>query len=559
MAFWQRWFGSAEAEEEVPEEGILVISDIHLGEDVLISGPEHLGSYIQALNRELADFIAAHIGGRPWHLVVNGDMFDFVKVSVQPSPEEAFEHWSRQLTDEELQRLPNTQENVVYKLGRILEIHRPLFKQFARFVLAGNRITIIEGNHDTEFYFEAVRQRLHDFVVSEVERIQKQERPPDKTLTDEEIAALKAKAVAAAARLNFQTWFEASSGRYHIEHGHQYDELCSFEYNLVPVAGPGENPEIATPMSHRVMPYFAELLGDFSTHGVDHWSLGDWLKFCLKLGPRMMLHLTKVYFVATWELISQAGNSRAEQIQSLSKLHKQRLRAMAECSAYGYETLRQLDQLKAKPAEFSMFKMARVFFFDRFVIVGATALLMTLSGLLGGTAWCLASMFLGSVVLLTSVFTPNNAGAIEEILRLAAARIADLTGARYVVFGHSHHPELVDLRRTFGVGRFGENAYYINSGSWVTREVLRGDASQGMTYVELTGDGARLRRWLGANRTSTIVASTVAGEKNDTLSLAALSSLGEPLTGEGERAVPSLSASGESSAEQTAGDTARAE
>ena len=30
----------------------------------------------------------------------------------------------------------------------VLEIHRPLFKEMARFLLNGHRITILEGNHD---------------------------------------------------------------------------------------------------------------------------------------------------------------------------------------------------------------------------------------------------------------------------------------------------------------------------------------------------------------------------------------------------------------------------
>ncbi len=514
MSFWQRWFSGPEAQER-PEEGILVISDIHLGEDVLTGGPEHLGTYIQALNRELADFIEAHInGGRPWHLVINGDMFDFVKVSVQPNPDEAFKHWSRQLSDEELERLPNTQDNVVYKLSRILEIHRPLFKRFAHFLMAGNRITIIEGNHDAEFYFSEVRKRLCDFLVAEIERAYR-----DEARSKNEDSEDTPSAQTVVNRLQFRTWFEASPGRFHIEHGHQYDEFCSFEYNLAPVSGPGENPEIATPMSHRVLPYFAELLGDFSTHGVDNWTIVDWLRYGATLGPRMLWHLSKVYFTATIELLSQAGDARAQHLKSSSSLHRKHLHSMASSGSYGYDTLRRLDQLKAKPAEFSMFKMIRVFFFDRFIIIGATALLALLGGIFGGWVWCVGALLTGGAALTVSVVTPNYVGDIDEILRAAAARIADLTGTRYVVFGHSHHPELVDLRKAYGVGRFGEHAYYLNSGSWVTREVLLGDAAKGMTYVELTEDGARLRRWLGRNRPCTVVASTVKGEKNDTLSI----------------------------------------
>jgi len=80
-------------------------------------------------------------------------------------------------------------------------------------------------------------------------------------------------------------------------------------------------------------------------------------------------------------------------------------------------------------------------------------------------------------------------------LRVAAAEIADRTGARYVIFGHSHHPELVNLSREFGTGRYGEQGFYLNSGSWVTREILDEGGGSGMTYVEITSEGASLRRW----------------------------------------------------------------
>src|SRR5207244_11856275 len=39
---------------------------------------------------------------------------------------------------------------------------------------------------------------------------------------------------ALVSRLAFRTWFVAHPGRVHIEHGHQHDPYCSFEYHLAP-------------------------------------------------------------------------------------------------------------------------------------------------------------------------------------------------------------------------------------------------------------------------------------------------------------------------------------
>jgi hypothetical protein len=64
------------------------------------------------------------------------------------------------------------------------------------------------------------------------------------------------------------------------------------------------------------------------------------------------------------------------------------------------------------------------------------------------------------------------------------------------------------LRQEFGVGRFGETSFYLNSGSWVTREILLGEAGEGMTYVELTQHGAALKRWLGPDVPPRVMQST---------------------------------------------------
>ena len=147
------------------EERILVISDIHLGEDILEEGSLKLSEYIKRLNFELSGFITAHTesteSGPLWHLVINGDMFDFLKVNVDMG----------RSPGSEAKTYDNTPDKTVSKLKRIIEIHRPIFKAIAYFVRAGHRLTIIEGNHDAELYFDAVketfRRELYAFIESD--------------------------------------------------------------------------------------------------------------------------------------------------------------------------------------------------------------------------------------------------------------------------------------------------------------------------------------------------------------------------------------------------------
>lgn len=466
---WLSRFRRTSETPETREQRVLVISDIHLGEDVIDHGEVDFSEYIAALNRELAGFVAHYRRvDADWHLVINGDMFDFVKISMSEADLEN--------ADE------NTPVTVARKLDRIFEIHRPLFKELAEFVRVGHRLTLVEGNHDAETFFPEVRERFTSNLAAFAHRSSVAQGEP----LDE---------AAFVQRIRFQTWFEAVPGRYHIEHGHAYDEFCAFEYNLAPYDRPGSN-RLATPLTHTTIPYFTRALGDFSTHGIDSMTTWQHLKLMFGMGPKMFWVLTKLYLHVVWEVLQKAGGRGRAERAALAEQHAQELRGLAERSPYGLETLRALDALRALPAEYSVTKMVCVFHADRiFVILLAVAGLAAGFGLGGSIGWVLA-ISAGSVgALLTHLAKGQRSGRAWLALERASAEIARVTGARYVVFGHSHRPLLLDLQAAYGISRFGERAYYLNTGSWVTREILRGEDGTGMTFVELGPEGASLRRW----------------------------------------------------------------
>src|ERR1700757_4733256 len=84
------------------DKNILVISDLHLGEDLRPGGANvsylrHLATLERELEKFLAHYSAHRLDGRPWRLVVNGDMVDFMSVMILPEAE--------QVTDDEEDRL----------------------------------------------------------------------------------------------------------------------------------------------------------------------------------------------------------------------------------------------------------------------------------------------------------------------------------------------------------------------------------------------------------------------------------------------------------------------
>ncbi len=458
---------------------VLVISDIHLGEILYNEDAPGLADYVHALNRELADFVATHRERRPpegsWHLVINGDMFDFVKLARLGDATSVGHEQASAIRE---------------RLARIVKVHEPLFHELAVFLLEGHRITIIEGNHDAEVYWREVRTDLRNAVMRLAHRHQE-------SLQQAPIAA-----ELVAERMRFRTWFEAgevSGSRFHIEHGHQYDEFCSFEYNLAPYDDVSRR-EVAMPLAHRAIPYFTELLRSYAAQPVEDFDGRSALRFMASLGPRKAWVLFKVYLVAMLELLRQAGKKRRHELLGLWEEHRRELHALAANSPYDVGTLSRMDGLKAMPAEYSVIKMIRVFWLD-VVLATAVAIAGTLVSLvIGGPAGLIfAVLVLSACIGMVQRGHRDRRFDIAGVLRRAAHRLAEVTQARYVTFGHSHFAEL---------RRVGENAYYLNSGSWVTREVLRGEHGAGMTFVEITAEAAELKRWVGRDAVPRLLASS---------------------------------------------------
>jgi|SRR5579871_392276 len=155
----------------------LVVSDLHLGDR------GSLEDFYQ--DEAFAAFTAFYGKAGNAQLILNGDFIDYLQV--QP-----------------LGAL--TVPAAVEKTRVVLERHGVVLKALADFTSAGNRLTVVEGNHDIELLFPKVRDAIR--------------------------GALKE----AGGDLE---WFEltrsvvAEYPYFHIEHGHQADRLNRFDYGAL--------------------------------------------------------------------------------------------------------------------------------------------------------------------------------------------------------------------------------------------------------------------------------------------------------------------------------------
>jgi hypothetical protein len=130
---------------------LLVLSDVHLGSTLIQhSRPEAPVRAPKTLERDrelaaLLDWYAARrAGGRPWRLVIAGDLVDFVGMSVSPGGGRL----ATEPNDDEVRHgLGGAVDHTLEKLRLVAEHHGEVFAALARFALGvplrGSLVTLV--------------------------------------------------------------------------------------------------------------------------------------------------------------------------------------------------------------------------------------------------------------------------------------------------------------------------------------------------------------------------------------------------------------------------------
>jgi UDP-2,3-diacylglucosamine pyrophosphatase LpxH len=154
---------------------VVVISDLHLGDN----------AYLEDFSADSAFLAFLHWYAKEpeTHLILNGDTIDFL----QTQPLGAY-----------------TLHSAPAKVRAVAGAHPLAMQALADFTQAGNQISVLEGNHDIEFLFDAPRKAFLHCLTA---------------------------AGADASRIRFQRSTLVEAPHYHIEHGHQADRLNRFDYD----------------------------------------------------------------------------------------------------------------------------------------------------------------------------------------------------------------------------------------------------------------------------------------------------------------------------------------
>ncbi len=481
---------------------LVVLSDLHLCEGIVEPparySPMEDFFYDDAFAR-LLDSLHARYAERPedLRLILNGDVFDFLSVTVLPSREEALRRGIRLEPSEDRFGLEPSSAKSVYKLDVIMDGHPAFFAALARFVAQGHQVELLRGNHDLELYYRDVRTRLRD-------RLCKYDGGP----TPEQVRRL----------LRVHQWFYLEPGRVYIEHGNQYEASNSIRYPLRPVVRSArrrrERRLLDYPLGSLFVRFFYNRVHRSDPYTPKVISFEQYLEFLRRYNLMDTLRIARdhyPFFVTALRPAVTAGSSRP----SLREDERQQATFRAlEAATLPPGLHAKLDRLKVHPMAASKLALAQEMMgpiFKRFLRVtalglGSVYMWFLIFSLIQATPWLAENVFgkawlmaLLSVGTVGTLFWLGN-GMLTRMRRRTdetvemcaqrAAEIAELAQVRLVLMGHTHVADL----RTLCEGR----AVYANSGTWAAVEdpwSALVPQSRRFSFLYVRGDAVEVSRW----------------------------------------------------------------
>lgn len=434
---------------------LLVVSDLHLGEDLNPTATEEGIRDLQLAERHLIAFLEHYTrrrsDGLPWRLVFDGDTLDLVTICLFPeqfsTAQWATASWAALDADERKHGLGRRMDASCVKIDAVIERHPGFVEALARFLAAGNRVEIVCGNHDAELFWPEVQDAFRRGVVEIWRGMPEAARPgapdPDQL----------------AARIGFHDWFYYEPGVAWIEHGHQYDDCCSIEHHLYPVAPNGRF--LVHNVDSASLRYLANMVPDLAPRGSEDWTMAGYLRLTYDAGLRAGFQIARGYFVTARKLLAAWRDSRQLRQDRLRRdRHLERLRAIAAAGPLGEDRLRALCGLHRRPVVTSLRRLLQVLMLDKLLLWPLVLALAVVAALALPAAWALLGM-LGA--LAAGSLAHHWLGRGRNVnpalpLELVPDRILEHVDARFVVFGHTHQP----VARPLGNGR-----WYFNSGTWM--------------------------------------------------------------------------------------------
>ncbi len=438
--------------ESITHESLLILSDVHLGNDLndLTREGVRRSAVVDAdLASLLSHYRQSPCTGKRWRLVIAGDFIDFVGMSILPPFGADFAGANE---EERAHGLGNSSDHASLKLRAVAERHGEVFIALADFVAAGHALTIVHGNHDVEFHWDAVKDELREMLVE----IASRRSGADYAVLTREFAA----------RIEFEPWFYYVGGVAYVEHGHQYDTLCSTDHVMAPLS-PGDPRRISRSFSDVLLRWVVRPTGCVPEYGHERMGVVDYILLGAGLGVGGVVRLAARFSAAVIELFRLRRAYLSDATHALRAEHERRMHTLAGVTRIGIERLRALAALQVPPVTRSVPKILASVLLDRLAVgllASAAIAALAVAGRHHAWCWVLIAGIVGTWLALHRQLALQRRAWFgekldnNEMLVERAGHLARLFPAAFVVMGHTHTPTMVSVAEG--------TATYVNVGSW---------------------------------------------------------------------------------------------
>lgn len=380
----------------------------------------------------LLDYVHETAEG-PVELVLNGDIFDFDSITQLPDEFAGPVSWLSRVRG-----LASEEWMSRYKMELIVADHPIWFEAVARFVAHGHRAVFVIGNHDVELHWPAVQAVVREGLGLSAEDLE---------------------------RVQFATGFYLSGEDTFISHGHLFDPLCSEPTPIDPLILVHGRPRVRLPFGDMAMRYMLNGMGYFNPHASSYYVMTGrqyaefFFRFMVRDQP--LLLITWFWSALATLLLSLRDFWRPEMRDPL--LVEEKTDAIAARANTTPSVVRQVMALNVPSACNSPIQIARVLWLDRGFLFLATLYVAGQLLLAVNFVWPISPwwglLFLGLLfpLFLFYSFRVSPQDITDTLLTEERAKLLhQITGAKNVVFGHTHGP------RAEQIGPVN----YVNGGFW---------------------------------------------------------------------------------------------
>ena len=496
----------------------LFLSDLHLSEGRnATTGLIHRNEdFFHDL--AFAQFIAHHVNlsrnpeaveyyGKPWKLIVNGDIFDFLQVvSKPPITMKNGEAWvTLDVVDEDGERisvekklskneqkygLGTTSEEIVFKLNTIAAGHPQFFQALAWFVAQeGNELILMKGNHDIEIVWPAVQKRMSQLLVAAYagwrRRIMRGDAETPLRPFPDLPETLNVADVETAVK--YPILYHYEEGIFYAEHGCQYDPANAF-MNFEDPKLPDRPDLIELPSGSLFVRYFFNDVERVHPFADNMKPISRYIFWLLTSAPtslfQYLFELLPGYLGAMREVKRKTRGRGSENLQVAENEFEAKL--------FTYQAESRQD-LRAGSRKTSLMMILSIILVLVSIVLGFWGIrllalgeyLWMLSAFVGAGISVLISSYLFQSLdhLLADSFLYKS--AIKICRRLNSDEETEFKPVPYFVFGHDHAARVRIINTDNNPGM---RQWYVNTGAWVpifsdAERLLRDDEQ--LTFLRL--------------------------------------------------------------------------